>query len=141
MELQNPEVREEYEKFQKLKESDPQGKDWVAWFNNLSLKVPGGAMPNYYYGPGIRDLDKRHDECEHAEYYKKMSSALRFSQTNRQFYQNIERVLREDGILEDVQKELTPSPITTVNFRRLYSLLIPSYFKLRDMGYNRFDLT
>ncbi len=138
MEFQNSEVREEYERFQRLMAENSQNEKWLVYLNNFSLKLPEGSMRRHLE---LSDkLDQRLTDSDHYDYYKKMCSQLRLSQSYREFYETIDRVLREEGVFEGVLKCLSPPPYTAVNHRELYSLVFTSYFRLRDLGYNWFDL-
>ncbi len=108
MELQRPEVREEYEKFQRKRASIQSDNDWVVWFNNFSLNLPEGSMRKYDESSG--GLDKKIVDLDdpNIEYYRKKSSELRFSQTNREFYETVDRVLMEEGVFEAVRAENAP---------------------------------
>lgn len=65
-------------------------------------------------------------------------SEVRRRQTNREFYQTIDEVLKELGLFEPV-KEMNRLGAQLPELNRL---VYPAYFKLRDRGYNRYpDLT
>src|SRR3989344_8347801 len=122
MELQNPEVREEYEKFQRMIADDTDGNKWLVHLNNFLFNLPGGYMRTYHESSG--KLDERLNDLDpsYVNYYLEKSSKLRSSQTNRQFYETVEKALREDGVLESVLKCFDTPPHTSIDRRELYSL-------------------
>ncbi|MEK6951212.1 MAG: hypothetical protein AABX13_05820 [Nanoarchaeota archaeon] len=68
-------------------------------------------------------------------------SPLRRTQTWREFYATIDRVLQEVGIYDEV-RQANRGRIKEENIGRICTLIYPAYVRLREMGYNCYpDLT
>ena len=67
-------------------------------------------------------------------------SDLYCNQKRKEFFQTIDDILLEEGIaLKDIQ-ELQKLNTTMEGLEKFYDRVFPIYVKLREKGYNRYDL-
>jgi RimJ/RimL family protein N-acetyltransferase len=107
------------------------------WFNNFREDLPGGSRRTTIESdyPG---LDRKMFLTD------TKSSDLKRSQTLREFWATIDRVIEELGInlqeLIDARKKWSGLPDDKKNYGPHLDLMIPIYLRLLEIGYNDHDL-
>jgi hypothetical protein len=130
---------------------EKKGKDWTWLLNNFHLYLPNEKSGKGYYEQSSADLDwldKKPSEydAEAQDDY----SAIRYDQTDRDFFKTIDEVI--DRLQIDRRKlqslmDLLSEPYNDnpdrwgQAFDELIELYIPVYAELRSMGYDNRDLT
>ncbi len=124
---------------------------WVSQFNNFAFRLPNdeneGAYREVIKQQG--NLDKTYKETFPFNVFGepddfKGYSQLYINQTRREFFDTIDRVIKETGIsvsrIKKLQGLRNKPGIKKDSWQVLYKLVFPVYKKLREMGYTNADL-
>src|SRR3989338_8607295 len=107
------------------------------YLNNFYMNFPEG-----FYRTIHKVFRKTEEQMEFSPAEKKQHghSDLYCNQKRKEFFKAIDDVLIEEGIALEEIKRLQTLNTTMEDLEKFYESVFPIYVKLREKGYNRYDL-
>ena len=120
-----------------IQEEMQQYRSKYEYLNNFYLNLPDGLYRSMHVV-----FKKTEEQMEFSPAEKKQHghSDLYCNQKRKEFFKAIDDVLIEEGIALEEIKRLQTLNTTMEDLEKFYESVFPIYVKLREKGYNRYDL-